>query len=1499
MQIISVFHDPFGSICKQTVENLTTTKPKNTSAPTFTSTGMGTTQVLPNSDLDAHVPIIPPSLSVTQGEYQQHDYMTQSSQDGFESNSSHKHTFRTERDYDRFGYARSDRYGDEERSTYRDKRKDGVHSRDKYLSSSLGLRHEKERSKHHHHYHKRDRSRERSNERGSISVSRRNRDRDRDRVRDYDRSRDRDRDRRDRERDYRERSIDRERDRDRDRERDRDWSTKGRGNDKYLLPSRYSRDYVESTTSGLASKTYPSPSNNIYYPVKGGIPQQPVQVVGPSIASYPYNAYGYPSENLQTTQMWHGGARTWSTHQPQQPNIQPPLPPPPPDGTPDWDEPEPPPPGGYSSQDEITTVKTDRMETSACKKLTTDKEQNSLMENSEKTTETDLGNVDLDTRIALMFKGKSFGNAPPFLQMDSSESEEEKRVQGDEEEGEVNSDSNERSSAKQLINKPKLSERRKISSTTNKVNAVEDGASDISSSDDEILLKKESYSPIYPGHLKQKDDDRMSLSSLSSNEYLKSKDIENEKPKPPLPLPGSLTFSSAEIRASVTSAYIYPQHGTSNPYYYTGAAYSSYPTADGSSTQYFPNPAYIQSSYLPGISGGLPTFATAGGAAYGDPYSDAYKFYRESYSSYIGHASSVYDEDPYKRYVEEVVKKVSDELKQILKRDFNKKMIENTAFKKFEGWWDEQIQKTRQNKCENEKAASEKGTCLAASALISTTAPTTNRIDKPPDINQLINSHRDLSDFNSAYPALGLRASIPKLPSFRRIRKQPSPKSEKADVEKHLSDQEEMVHGSDSEKDDSNLSAHNLTGTNAKDTKLSISQSFKTKTQPNTAIGRIKRKGSSSSFFSSSSSSDEENEDEDDEDTDRSSADGDDSASDDELSSISNDDIKSKEGQKEKKCIKNRQAISQNFYSDSDEDDRDKIISASNNCDVYSKGKLNSTIAKKSIYSDSDENTNVAETNSKLTNNISNNKREESKAILMSANASDLEDISKDSSLSLGEDSQSDNIMYSKSIYDEKSEYKSGNVCESQSKKDNSDLKEKDKEQQPHQNQKKSVFEYDRIYSDSEEEREYQEKRRRNTEYMAQIEREFLEEQERAKREQQKASLLEGDDVNKNSAVITSGTLSFSRKSTSIEMPITPDITEVPPTPGTKLLGELEVQNSSTIGGVGKQREMGTGKAKKEKYAPTKTETGRSQKDPKSKLTSPHDETILSVIHKNDDSCEKSFIKDTREALHKVEGSVVVSEINSNNFVSNEIKSQASVDNGLMSKGSTSTVVESRLQLSNNRAVNQKQESLKIPQSGEANYDIKMSPTSSDGGSSQASQASQVALEHCYSLPPEADTSKPKNALSPLQHVDTARKKQQYLVHDHGGYATPPTPRASISEDNVPSHMFQQSSTTVSTKPGPGRPRKDTTRTKKKDESLTHRNTGKRTYSTDIMSAANVYNNFSKAYVTFEPHEMFKPREATDEMMVLYEFLTRGIDSEDIQYVKKCYEMHLQEDTYG
>ena len=42
-----------------------------------------------------------------------------------------------------------------------------------------------------------------------------------------------------------------------------------------------------------------------------------------------------------------------------------------------------------------------------------------------------------------------------------------------------------------------------------------------------------------------------------------------------------------------------------------------------------------------------------------------------------------------------VIDTVVRELKQILKRDVNKKMIENTAFKWFENWWDEQERKAK------------------------------------------------------------------------------------------------------------------------------------------------------------------------------------------------------------------------------------------------------------------------------------------------------------------------------------------------------------------------------------------------------------------------------------------------------------------------------------------------------------------------------------------------------------------------------------------------------------------------------------------------------------------------------------------------------------------------------------------------------------------------------------------------------------------------------------
>lgn len=111
-------------------------------------------------------------------------------------------------------------------------------------------------------------------------------------------------------------------------------------------------------------------------------------------------------------------------------------------------------------------------------------------------------------------------------------------------------------------------------------------------------------------------------------------------------------------------------------------------------------------------------------------------------------------------------------------------MVENTAFKKFEAWWEEESSKeTKTNKTADESAVGEK-------------------TEKTKDnINILLEANREnlYSNINldNLGLGLGLRASLPKMPSFRR-KKIPSPVPEDEDSRK-LSDNEEIVHDSDSE----------------------------------------------------------------------------------------------------------------------------------------------------------------------------------------------------------------------------------------------------------------------------------------------------------------------------------------------------------------------------------------------------------------------------------------------------------------------------------------------------------------------------------------------------------------------------------------------------------------------------------------------------------------------------------------------------------------------------
>ncbi|XP_013116526.2 histone-lysine N-methyltransferase SETD1 [Stomoxys calcitrans] len=1408
-KIISVFHDSFGSICKQTIDALTATKPKPP-PPAITE--------VPISDVPA-----------SESSYGEHhlEYM---SHDGFEIG--YKQSYRSERDYDRYSHNR-DRYDDDR--SYRDKR-GRPDSRENYSS-----RYDKDRSKHHHYTSKRDRSREHSRDR--ISGGRR--DREKDRRRAYDRSRENDRRDRDRDRDYREKE--------RERSNERDRCEKTRGSEKYST-SRYPRDYGETTAStGVSTLHYLSSSNAVYFPVQtNSLPTQSPLMIPPLPGAYEYRPYSYGTDIQTSAHIWHGSGgggvgRTWPTVQsqpqpthPTQP-TQPPLPPPPLDGTPHWGEPEPPPPGGYSCSDEI--IQPDDKLRKNSKSMPTEEKPVSTENKADSSAE--LGTVDLDTRIALMFKGKSFGNAPPFLQMDSSDSETDKcvgaanatKVDGDEEEGEVNSDSNDRLLSKRTSNKKQM-EGKHVSS---KIGVIQQGASDISSSDDEILLKKESHSPIHTV-IRKKEVDGMSLSSLSSHE-----DVKHSMEKDSLN-----TITVSEKGLASTASYISNQTNASvNPYYYPGNGYNSYPQSDVMPTaQYFPNPAYIQSSYLPGIGANLSTFGTASGVTYNNTYRDAYKFYRsDGYINYMGCPSGVYEEDPYKRHIEEVVKKVSDELKQILKRDFNKKMIENTAFKNFESWWDEQMQKNRRHKSEREKIADK---ASLVTSIGSSTVPTTTRIDKPPDINQLINSHRDISDFSSNYPALGLRASIPKLPSFRRIRKQNSPKSRKTDDEKRLSDQEEMVQASDSEKEDSNLSAVTVQQIANREKDSKVSQDSTIKGRP--LVPRLKRKGSTSSFFSSSSSSEQENEEEDEDEVDGSSVEGDDSASDDDLSSAS--DVNVKAGSKnirDKKPSRRDYAAGFSF----------EFGQAKHK--IQSGNEDNLVAAKTNIYSDTED-----EEKSCIGKKYNSNKmdKEDTKALV-----SDLEDISKDSSFSVDDEIPSSSKQTENVVCSEK---ETGMLQDSDSAKLTILPKEEQDAKQEHiPQQKKSVFEYDRIYSDSEEEREYQEKRRRNTEYMAQIEREFQEEQRRKMQEQEEEqskqvslSALQALDSNSTHTMV-------SQKS--LDMPVTPDITKAPPTPGATLLVDQVFPPNKA------KREKSNAKSKKDKNVGI-SNTWVLDK-PSNDLNLKNDvQSSDKKIHNKDAAFGDNQVCEQLDELPK-SGNESVTPVSDSNGYGNKVGIKSQMDLTVLQSKITAEDVERQVELA---TLNPKL-STELMQTEEENEAVKLSPTSSDGGSSQASQASQVALEHCYSLPPHADVSKPKTSPS-----DTARKKQLYLAHDHGGYATPPASAVPMAHETTSTQITQQVGPVA--KPGPGRPRKDASRIKKKDDSFNQRSGNK---NQPDHSTSMKHNNLNKSLEIFEPRDMFKPRDATDEMMVLYEFLTKGIDAEDIQYIRRCYEIHLQEDTYG
>ncbi|GBN69887.1 Histone-lysine N-methyltransferase SETD1B [Araneus ventricosus] len=169
--------------------------------------------------------------------------------------------------------------------------------------------------------------------------------------------------------------------------------------------------------------------------------------------------------------------------------------------------------------------------------------------------------------------------------------------------------------------------------------------------------------------------------------------------------------------------------------------------------------------------------------------------------------------DPHAPTISGVLASVIKEMKQVMKKDISKKMVEATAFKRFEQWWDEQV---HQDKLKS-----------AGDAPVKTPEKT-----QPPAFSPLSALfEKDRSSFGfgmeGAGIGLGLRATMPRMPSFRRkIIKAPSPpplddedskKAEESDTEKVKSDSDEessvvvkrrrVVFSSDEEDEDQDQSS--------------------------------------------------------------------------------------------------------------------------------------------------------------------------------------------------------------------------------------------------------------------------------------------------------------------------------------------------------------------------------------------------------------------------------------------------------------------------------------------------------------------------------------------------------------------------------------------------------------------------------------------------------------------------------------------------------------------
>ena len=137
--------------------------------------------------------------------------------------------------------------------------------------------------------------------------------------------------------------------------------------------------------------------------------------------------------------------------------------------------------------------------------------------------------------------------------------------------------------------------------------------------------------------------------------------------------------------------------------------------------------------------------------------------------------------DPYRAVIDNVVHIVEKELKQILKRDINKRICETYAFLLYDNWWSEQEVRHKE-KVEKELVKTKQQAPTPVIVPDREIVAELPRIPKPEDLSSLIDKRRANLGNKGAQGqggslGLGFRGIIPKIPKVHKQPRTPSPEA--------------------------------------------------------------------------------------------------------------------------------------------------------------------------------------------------------------------------------------------------------------------------------------------------------------------------------------------------------------------------------------------------------------------------------------------------------------------------------------------------------------------------------------------------------------------------------------------------------------------------------------------------------------------------------------------------------------------------------------------------